>query len=103
MVAKKILFVRMRLVAAAFLGVLLLMLILPSTGCVLTGPPLNPKFFEGMWHFGRLWFYPDALFYIGYFTFAIAAIVFGASRQSKFEVVGWVMLELVMVGMLLDS
>lgn len=103
MVTKKTLSPRLRPVVGALLGALLLMLILPSTGCVLNGPPLNPKFYEGMWHFGALWFYPDAFVYIGYFTFAIAAIIYGALRRSKFEVVGWALLGFATVGMLMSS
>jgi hypothetical protein len=90
---------RLRPVAGALLGALLLMAILPSTGCVLKEPPLNPKFYQGMWHWGAVWFYPDALFYIGYFIFAVAAIICGALRRSKFEVVGWALLGLAVLGM----
>ena len=101
--SKRIIWPRLRAVAGVLLGALLLMMILPGTGCVLNGPPEYPKFYAGMLHYGHFWFYPDAFFYIGYFPLAIGAIVFGALRRNKFEIVGWAMLGFMIVAMMADG
>jgi hypothetical protein len=100
--SNRIVWPQLRAVAGTLLGALLLMMILPSTGGVFHEPP-DPKVFIGMLHYGHFWFYPDAFFYIGYFPLATGAIVFGALRRNKFEIVGWAMLGLMMIAMMADG
>ena len=90
----------MRIIFAVVVGALLLLMILPSTGCIYN--PADNQFYKGMWRIGSYIFYPDALVYIAYMLLAVAFIIFGGIRHNKFEVAGWVMLGLAVLGMVFD-
>ena len=78
-------------------------MILPNTGMKVDGTVEYPKLLAGMKHLGHYYFYPDALFYIGYFIVAVGLVVFGALRRSKLEFVGWAMLCFMVLGMIFSE
>ena len=90
-----------RIVCAVFVGTLLLLMILPSTGCIYN--PADNQFYKGMWHAGSYIFYPAALFYIVYMPLAVGFVIFGIIRHYKFEIAGWIMLAFIVFTMVLDS
>ena len=91
----------LRIIGAVLLGCLLLMVILPSTGCIYD--PAVDRFSKGMWHFGPYLFYPDALFYIGFIVISVACVIYGALQRSKFEIIGWALLGFQFAGMIFNG
>ncbi|HTR41798.1 MAG TPA: hypothetical protein VMH87_09310 [Pseudomonadales bacterium] len=91
----------LRILGALLFGSLLLMMILPSTGC-LYNPELN-RLVTGMWHFGPFLFFPDALIYIGLITISSVCVICGALWRNKIEIVGWGLLGFVLLGLMLLS
>ena len=86
----------LRIIGALLLGLLLLAALLPSTGGIISGPAPNPK----MWRCGPFLFFPDAFFgVVGTITVATACTVLGIVRRNCFELIGWVFLGIVLVGM----
>jgi hypothetical protein len=72
------------------------MMLLPSTGGIIAGPPPNPK----MWRCGPFLFFPGDFFgVIGILTALTGCTVFGIVRRNRFEIVGWVLFGLVIVVM----
>jgi hypothetical protein len=82
----------LRVVGALLIGLLILAVILPSTGGIIAGPPHN-----GMWRCGPFLFFPAAFAYIGIVTVSATCTVFGIVRRNKCEAVGWVLLGLMFV------
>ena len=87
----------LRVTGASLLGIVLLMMLIPSTGCITDDPALNPK----MMRCGPFLFYSDFFWVVGIITALTACTVFGIIRRNRFEAVGWVLFGLVVFAMFL--
>ena len=86
----------LRVTGAVLLGLVLLMALLPSTGGIIAGPAPNPK----MWRCGPFLFFPGSFFgVIITIPLLTALTVFGITRRNSCELIGWVLLGIVFVGM----
>jgi hypothetical protein len=82
----------LRATGACLLALVLLMMLLPSTGGIIAGPPLNPD----MWRCGPFLFFPGSFFgVVGIITVLTACTLFGIVRRNKCELVGWILFGLV--------
>ena len=81
----------LRVVGALLFGLLLLAVMLPSTGGIMAGSPPYP----GMWRCGPFLFYPKPFFtVVGVVAVSTGCTLFGIVRRNVCEGVGWILLAL---------
>lgn len=91
-----------RAYAALFCGLLLLAVILPSTGGIIDGPPSHP----GMWRCGPFLFYPQPFFTLtGLVIVSFGCIILGIKHRNGLEtiveIIGWLLMGTFFVSVLL--
>jgi len=82
-----------RAYAALFCGLLLLAVILPSTGGIIDGPPSHP----GMWRCGPFLFHPQSFFTVtGLVIVSVGCIILGIKHRNGLEtiveIIGWLLM-----------
>jgi hypothetical protein len=88
----------LRIIGVLLFGSFLLLMILPNVGCLYD--PELARLAKSMRHVGPFLVYSDIWVVFAYFLLAVSFVIFGTVRRNKFELAGWIMLGLVVLGMI---